>query len=247
MKEAQDAFTLKLNPIKENIIKQKKEKENLKYQKKKPEQKLIKDSIGIYPIKNTNFIKNEIRNTTAPNKNRSQIKKNFQHLKITAKNKNMKELIYTNILNNNRINNYNEILRSRKILGKSLPKNSLKNNKMYNINQENDNQNLSSNDSKNILLNNNIIVLKKEMNNCNNKNKSNGFNRNIHSYNIFNPIIENAKANDDYKIMNQNLRKKNRKTFELDYNINKINRNNNIGMNVINKKIIQNNMNINLN
>ena len=250
MKEAQDAFTLKLNPIKESIIKQKKEKENLKYSKKKPEQKLIKDLIGIYPIKGANFVKNEIRNTTAPNKNRSQIKKNFQHLKITAKNKNMKELIYTNILNNNRINNYNEIIRSRKILGKSLPKNSLKNNKMFNINQENDNQNLSSNDTKNILSNNNIIVLKKEMNNCNNKNKSNGFNRNIYSYNKFNPILENVKANDDYKIINQNLRKKNRKTFELDYNhMNKIkiNRNNNNDMNVINKKIIQNNINLNLN
>ena len=250
MKEAQDAFTLKLNPIKESIIKQKKEKENLKYSKKKPEQKLIKDLIGIYPIKGANFVKNEIRNTTAPNKNRSQIKKNFQHLKITAKNKNMKELIYTNILNNNRINNYNEIIRPRKILGKSLPKNSLKNNKMFNINQENDNQNLSSNDTKNILSNNNIIVLKKEMNNCNNKNKSNGFNRNIYSYNKFNPILENVKANDDYKIINQNLRKKNRKTFELDYNhMNKIkiNRNNNNDMNVINKKIIQNNININLN
>ena len=247
MKEAQDAFTLKLNPIKESIIKQKKEKEkeNIKYPKKKPEQKLIKDSLSIYPIKGANFIRNEIRNTTAPNKNRSQ-KKNFQHLKITAKNKNSKEIIYTNILNNNRINNYNEILRSRKILGKSLPKNSLKNNKMYNINQENDNQNLSSNDTKNILPNNNFIILKKEMNNCNNKNKSNGFNRNIHSYNIFNPIIENVKANDDYKMVNQNLRKKNRKTFELDYNhLNKINRNNNNDMNVLNKKMIQNSININ--
>ena len=79
MKEAQDAFTLKLNPIKESIIKQKKEKEkeNIKYPKKKPEQKLIKDSLSIYPIKGANFIRNEIRNTTAPNKNRSQKKKIF--------------------------------------------------------------------------------------------------------------------------------------------------------------------------
>ena len=245
MKESLDIFTLKLNPIKESLIKQKKEKEKepMKYQKKKQEQKIVKDSIGTYPLKGLNFIKNEIRNTTAPNKNRSQIKKNFQHLKITAKNK-----MYTNILNNNRMNNFNDIFRSKKILGKSLPKNSMKNNHLYNLNQDNDNQNLSSNDTKNILAhNNNIVILKKENDNCNNKNKSNGFNRNINSYNIFNPIIENAKANDDYKIINQNLRKKNKKAFELDYiYLNKINRNNNIDM--MNKKINKvNNIQINLN
>ena len=154
MKESLDIFTLKLNPIKESLIKQKKEKEKepMKYQKKKQEQKIVKDSIGIYPLKGLNFIKNEIRNTTAPNKNRSQIKKNFQHLKITAKNK-----MYTNILNNNRMNNFNDIFRSKKILGKSLPKNSMKNNHLYNLNQDNDNQNLSSNDTKNILAHNNNI------------------------------------------------------------------------------------------
>ena len=246
MKEKQDTFTLKLNPIKESIIKQKKEKENMKYHKKKIEQKLVKDTIGIYPVRGNNFIKNEIRNTTAPNKNCSQKKKNFQHLKITAKNKNTKELIYTNILNNNRINNFNEISRPRKILGKSLPKNSLKNNIIYNLNQDID-QNISSNESKNILPHNNIIILKKEMDNCNNKNKSNGFNRNIQSYNIFNPIIENAKANDEYKAINQNLRKNKKKTFEFDYiHLNKIKRNNNIDMNIMNKKMLQNNMNKNL-
>ena len=87
MKESLDIFTLKLNPIKESLIKQKKEKEKepMKYQKKKQEQKIVKDSIGIYPLKGLNFIKNEIRNTTAPNKNRSQIKKNFQHYIATIK------------------------------------------------------------------------------------------------------------------------------------------------------------------
>ena len=63
MKEKTENFTLKLNPIKSDLSK------NRIYQKKKVEQKIIKDSIGIYPFKALNFIRREIRNTTAPNKN----------------------------------------------------------------------------------------------------------------------------------------------------------------------------------
>ena len=69
MKEKTENFTLKLNPIKSDPSK------NRIYQKKKVEQKIIKDSIGIYPFKALNFIRREIRNTTAPNKN-LPIKKN---------------------------------------------------------------------------------------------------------------------------------------------------------------------------
>ena len=82
MKEKSENLNLKLNPIKEDLSK------NKIYQKKKIEQNLIKDTIGIYPLRALNFIRNEIRNTTAPNKNRPT-KKNFQHLKITAKNKDL--------------------------------------------------------------------------------------------------------------------------------------------------------------
>jgi len=241
MKEKSETISIKLNPIKEEISKQKKDKdkdkENKIFQKKKPEQKLIKDSIGIYPSKGFNFIKNETRNTTAPNKNRPLIKKNFQHLKITAKNKVMKDLIYSNIINN-RIYNYNEIMKN-KILGKSLPKNSFKKNILYNNYQDNDNHNLSGNDPKNILANNkNVIIIKKEVDNYNNKNKSNGFNKNINNNNLFNPIFENIKVNDDFNTIKQKKSKKIKKAIELDYiYLNKNNRNNNLDINIINNKI----------
>ena len=222
MKEKSENLNLKLNPIKEDLSK------NKIYQKKKIEQNLIKDTIGIYPLRALNFIRNEIRNTTAPNKNRPT-KKNFQHLKITAKNK---DLI------NNRIFNYNDILLAKKMLGKSLPKNSFKKNNLYSINQEIENQNLSSNDTKNILLkNNNVVILKKEMDNYSNKNRSNGFNKNINSTNIFNPIIENAKVSEEFNLI-QNSKKRIKKAIELDYAyLNKINRNNNIDIKLINNKI----------
>ena len=222
MKEKSETVSLKLNPIKEDLSK------NRQYQKKKLDQKFFKDSIGIYPMRAFNFIRSEIRNTTAPNKNRP-IKKNFQHLKITAKNK---DII------NHKIFNYNDILLSKKILGKSLPKNSFKNNKIYN--QEIDNQNLSSNDTKKILLNNNntnIIVIKKEAENLINKNKNNGFTKNINGTNIFNPIIENAKVTEEFKMIQKNG-KKIKKAIEFDYiYLNKINRNNNIAVNIINNKV----------
>ena len=232
MKEKTENFTLKLNPIKSDPSK------NRIYQKKKVEQKIIKDSIGIYPFKALNFIRREIRNTTAPNKN-LPIKKAFQHLKITAKNKDMKELISSNIING-KINNYNDIILTKKILGKSLPKNSLKKNNLYKAYQENENkiQNLSSNDTKNILVNNNnVIIQKKELENYSNKNKSNGFIKSINSTSIFNPIIENAKVNDDYNLIQVN-RKRIKKAMELDYlYLNKINRNNNFDIKLINNKI----------
>ena len=122
MKDKSETYTIKLNPIKEDISKQRKDKENKVLQKKKTEHKLIKDSLSMFPFKGFNFIRSEIRNTTAPNKNRPMYKKNFQHLKITAKNK---EII------DKRFHNYNDILMSKKILGKSLPKNSLKNNTLF--------------------------------------------------------------------------------------------------------------------
>ena len=232
MKEKTENFTLKLNPIKSDPSK------NRIYQKKKVEQKIIKDSIGIYPFKALNFIRREIRNTTAPNKN-LPIKKAFQHLKITAKNKDMKELISSNIING-KINNYNDIILTKKILGKSLPKNCLKKNNLYKAYQENENkiQNLSSNDTKNILVNNNnVIIQKKELENYSNKNKSNGFIKSINSTSIFNPIIENAKVNDDYNLIQVN-RKRIKKAMELDYlYLNKINRNNNFDIKLINNKI----------
>ena len=156
MKGKTENFTLKLNPIKSDPSK------NRIYQKKKVEQKIIKDSIGIYPFKALNFIRREIRNTTAPNKN-LPIKKAFQHLKITAKNKDMKELISSNIING-KIYNYNDIILTKKILGKSLPKNSLKKNNLYKAYQENEKiiQNLSSNDTKNIFVNNNNVIIQKK-------------------------------------------------------------------------------------
>ena len=221
MKEISDQFTFKLNQIKEEPSK------NKNYQKKKIEPKLAKDSIGIYPTREINFIKSELRNTTAPNKNRL-IKKNLQHLKITAKNKDIKESIYSNFLMG-RISNYNDILLSKKILGKSLPKNSLKKNNLYKDYKDNEkpNPNLSSNESKNIMLsNNNFVILKKELENYSNKNKSNGFNKNINGTSIFNPIIENAKGNDEYNL-NQKDKKKPKKAIEFDYlYLNKVNRNN---------------------
>ena len=249
MKEKIDNFSLKLNPIKEDFPK------NKIYQKKKVDQKLIKDGIGIYPFRAINFIRNEIRNTTATNKNKT-IKKNFQHLKITAKNKEMKELVFSNMING-RIYNYNDIKIYKKLLGKSLPKNSVKKNNLYNVYQDNDNQNqnLSSNDAKKILLNNNnnnnVIILKKELENYNCKNRSNGFNKNIISTNIFSPINEKSKVNDEYNI-NQKTKKKIKKAMDLDYlYLNKINRNNNIDINLIKNRInklnkIQYNKNKNL-
>ena len=230
MKEISDQFTLKLNQIKEDPIK------NKIYQKKKIETKSIKGSLGIYPTREVHFIKSELRNTTAPNKNRPN-KKNFQHLKIMAKNKDIKESIYSNMLIG-RIANYNDILLSKKMLGKSLPKNSLKKNNLYKDYQENEkpNPNLSSNDTKNMLLNNNnYVILKNEFESYSSKNKSNGFNKNINGNNIFNPIMENVKVNDEYNLI-QKDKKKIKKVIELDYlYLNKINRNNNFDLKFLNK------------
>ena len=220
MKEKSEAYSLKLNQMKEDT-------KNKISQKKKIEQKLIKDTIGIFPINAFSLLRGEIRNTTAPNKNR-QTKKNFQHLKITAKNKDIV---------NNRNFNYNEMILSKKIIGKSLPKNSLKKNNLYNVYQDIENQNMSSNDSKNILLNNNVTILKKELDNQSNKTRSNGFNKNIKSINVFNPIIENTKVNEEFKYV-QKSKKNIKKTMELDYMyLNKINRNNNIDLKIMNNKI----------
>ena len=237
MKDKSETYTIKLNPIKEDISKQRKDKENKVLQKKKTEHKLIKDSLSMFPFKGFNFIRSEIRNTTAPNKNRPMYKKNFQHLKITAKNK---EII------DKRFHNYNDILMSKKILGKSLPKNSLKNNKLYNAYQQGvENQNMSSNDTKNNFIhNNNIVVLKKELGKYNSKNRSNGFNRNIQSNNIFNPIIENVKGTEEL-----NNAKRMKKAIQLDFiHLNKINRNSNIDIKLLNNKIHSiNNFHINQN
>ena len=60
---------------------------------------------------------------------------------------------------------------------------------------------MSSNDTKNMLLNNNnYVILKNEFESYSSKNKSNGFNKNINGTSIFNPIIENAKGNDEYNL-----------------------------------------------
>ena len=76
MKDKSETYTIKLNPIKEDISKQRKDKENKVLQKKKTEHKLIKDSLSMFPFKGFNFIRSEIRNTTAPNKNADVNKQN---------------------------------------------------------------------------------------------------------------------------------------------------------------------------
>ena len=196
MKENSDYYTIKLNPLKEDISKQRKEKEKGKENKinpkKKIEQNIIKEPIGIYPLKSINVYKGEIRNTTAPNKARPSIlKKNLKHLKIVAKNKDVKELVYSKIFNN-KIYNYNDIIMSKKQLGQSLPKNISKKNHLYNFNQDIEYQNSSNNDIRNFISpfnnrdNKNGNMIQREMENYTNKDKNNGYNKNINNGNIFN-------------------------------------------------------------
>ena len=249
MKENSDYYTIKLNPLKEDISKQRKEKEKGKENKinpkKKIEQNIIKEPIGIYPLKSINVYKGEIRNTTAPNKARPSIlKKNLKHLKIVAKNKDVKELVYSKIFNN-KIYNYNDIIMSKKMLGQSLPKNISKKNHLYNFNQDIEYQNSSNNDIRNFISpfnnrdNNNGNMIQREMENYTNKDKNNGYNKNINNGNIFNPIIENAKVIDDYK-----NNKKIKKNMQMDYvYLNKINKNNFIDIKILNNKFMNMNNN----
>ena len=183
----------KLNPVKNDIIKVKRES------------KLTQKIMEIQPVQTIDISKNDSRNITAPNKNGGKQKKNYKHLKITAKNKETKDIASPNIINNKQCNYLGNLL-SNKILGRSLPKNY--NNKLIgNSNINIDIPNYSSNNIKRITSSNNIIAINnnnrnenfQKIKNGNHKNNSNGFKNNKQN---------NIKEIRDNKFINQNNLKK---------------------------------------
>ena len=131
---------------KNEFIKVKKEKEI-----KKNEQNLLEVPV----LQIIDMAKNDSRHITAPNKNGKKPKKNYKHLKITAKNKEMKDVSSSNAINNRQ--NNNAILLYKKMLGRSLPKkynyNNISNNIIIDI------QNYNSNNIKRITSSNNLVII----------------------------------------------------------------------------------------
>ena len=221
----------KLNPVKNDIIKVKRES------------KLTQKIMEIQPVQTIDISKNDSRNITAPNKNGGKQKKNYKHLKITSKNKETKDIASPNMTNNKQCNYFGNLL-SNKILGRSLPKNY--NNKLIgNGNINIDIPNYSSNNIKRITSSNNIIAINnnngnehfQKIKNGNHKNNSNGFKNNKHN---------NIKELRDNKFINQiNLKKScQQEGFNDVSNSNNRMNKNNFQIKIINKKII-NNSNIN--
>ena len=79
---------------KNDIIKVKREKELTK----KIDPKLIQNILEVQSMQ-SDLSTNDPRHTTAPNKNGQKSKKNYKHLKITAKNKDLKDISSSNVIN----------------------------------------------------------------------------------------------------------------------------------------------------
>ena len=241
----------KVNLIKNDIIKVKRDKEI----SKKLEPKLTQNIMDIQPVQTIDLEKSDSRNITAPNKIGIKQKKNYKHLKITAKNKenkDIKDIKETNSTNApNQKSNYIEILMNKKMLGRSLPKN-------YNYGNINNGVNIdipnySSNNIKRVISSNNIVIINnsngnenfQKIINVNFKNNSNGF-KNNKKINYKNNIIKEFRENKfiNNKNINQ-LKKSNQQKIIID-NLNPYyNRNikNNIDIKLINKKMFNNSNN----
>jgi hypothetical protein len=240
MKENNNTMN-KLNPNKVEIIKVKRDKEI----NKKIEQKIIPNPMEIPVIQTIDLEKNEPRNiTTAPNKNGVKQKKNYKHLKITAKNKETKDTNSSNA--SSQKFNYIGVLLNKKMLGRSLPKNCINNGVISDI------PNNSSNNIKRVISSNNIIIVNnsngndnsQKIKNINAKNNSNGF-KNINKKNNHNNInlIREFREN-KFINKNNNQIKKNNQQKIINENTNQ-NRNmkNNLDIKIINKKICNNSNN----
>ena len=237
MKE--NAILKKININKNEFIKVKREKE-LK--------KIEQNGIEVPALQTIDLTKNDSRNITAPNKVGIKQKKNYKHLKITAKNKEIKDINSSNAINNKQNNVI--ILLSKKMLGRSLPKNYNYNNISNNIKMDIPNDN--SNNIKRITSSNNLVMIKNNNNeidnfqkikNINPKNNSNGFKNNV-KINYKNGIVKEFREN---KFINKNNQIKKHNQHEvsndtLNSNYNKINRNN-FDIKIVNKKIIDNSNN----
>ena len=202
---------------------------------KKNEQNLLEVPV----LQIIDMAKNDSRHITAPNKNGIKPKKNYKHLKITAKNKEMKDISSSNAINNRQ--NNNAILLYKKMLGRSLPKkynyNNISNNIIIDI------QNYNSNNIKRITSSNNLVIINNsgEVDNfqkikyINPKNNSNGFKHNIKiKYN--NGIIKELSENKFINKYSQLKRSSQQEEFNNNFDINKI----------INKKKLNNSNNKNI-
>ena len=236
MKE--NAILKKININKNEFIKVKREKE-LK--------KIEQNGIEVPALQTIDLTKNDSRNITAPNKVGIKQKKNYKHLKITAKNKEIKDTNSSNAINNKQNNVI--ILLSKKMLGRSLPKNYNYNNISNNIKMDIPNDN--SNNIKRITSSNNLVMIKnnneidnfQKIKNIYPKNNSNGFKNNA-KINYKNGIVKEFREN---KFINKNNQIKKHNQHEvsndtLNSNYNKINRNN-FDIKIVNKKIIDNSNN----
>ena len=238
----------KLNIINNDLTNVKKEAELTK----KAGSKTIQNLLENQPVKNIDIINYDSRHSTVPNKNNIKQKKNYEHLKITAKNKENenKEISPMNIINNGKCN-YVGILLQKKMLGNSLPKNY----KNINNNVKIESPNYNSNVIKRIISSKNMVVendnygteIYHKIQNSNIKNISNGFNNNKNNYSI---KSDNIKYFKELKINNQNNQRNNQKEIFNDIpNPNNLNiKTNNIylGINIIHQPMAYNN-NINNN
>ena len=219
----------KVNQLKNDFIKVKREKES----NKKMEPKLSQKVMEMQPAQTMDLVKKDNRNITAPNKIGIKQKKNYKHLKITAKNK---DITSSNIMNNRQCNYFGNLL-SKKIIGRSLPKNY--NNKIINNNINIDMPNYSSNNIKRITSSNNIIIINnnngidnfQKIKKINSKNNSNGFKNT--NYNYKNEVRDN-------KFINKNNLKKSNKQESFNDTLNSNNNHiykNNLEIIILNKKV----------
>ena len=217
----------KVNQLKNDFIKVKKDKDV----NKKLEPKIIQRVMDIQPVPSIDISKNDSRNITAPNKVGLKQKKNYKHLKITAKNKENKDIITPNSMNSKQLNFVGNLLLSKKILGRSLPKNYNSKNIKNNINIDMSNE--VNNNIKRITSTNNIIIANnnngiehfQKIKNINQKNNSNGFKNN---------------RNREHKFINKNNLMKSCQPEILNYNKNI---KNNLEIIIINKKVYDNSSN----
>ena len=152
------------------------------------EEKMAQNLMEMPLIKNNILEKIDLRNLTAPNRNGIKPRKNYEHLKITAKNKDPKDTQFS--LVSSQQCNYIGSLINKKMLGKSLPKNFnfILINNGENIDIMNNNRNNSN--IKRVLSSNNIVIV----DNFNFQRLKNIFNKNN------NDIINNNKNNNYYNI-----------------------------------------------
>ena len=222
---------------KNDIIKVKREKELTK----KIDPKLIQNMLEAQSMQ-SDTSKNDPRHITAPNKNGLKQKKNFKHLKITAKNKEIKDINSSNVINNKHCN-YFGILLPKKMLGRSLPKN-------YNHNNIYFQGNGNNNNIKRITSSNNIIELNsnygvdgfQKIKNNNLKNYSNGFKNSIKISK--NEIIKDYREN-KFNNKNNQIKKTNQQDIFNDtvHSNNVKIKKNNLEIKILNKKIYDSNNN----